>query len=165
MPCVSSALPLSGVVHQLGVEAWPQTLGHHALDHPGNLGLRIALTVDKPDGHASLLVRRLGDDALDLAMDGEGLVAAGDEELEQELGPDRERTACLDERAATRDVLGVVGEERVEPLVFDLQLDRPATRRPALLDTDSGIGGRRLLGNGAVIAFALFAGHASLYQD
>ena len=71
-----------------------------------------------------LAARLLVDDALDLAVDGQRLVAARDEQLEQELGPDRKRSARLDERAAARDVLGVVGEERVEPLVFDLELDR-----------------------------------------
>ena len=76
-----------------------------------------------------LVVASSSDDALDLAVDRERLVATRHEQLEQEFGADRERSARLDERAAARDVLGVVGEERVEPLVFDLELDRTAARR------------------------------------
>ena len=57
-------------------------------------------------------------------MNGQRLVAPGDKQLEQEFGAHRKRSSCLDEGAAPRDVLGVVGEERVEPLVFDLELDR-----------------------------------------
>ena len=86
------------------------------------------------------------DDALDLAVDRQRLVAAGDEQLEQELGPDRERPARLDERAAARDVLGVVGEERVEPLVLDLELDRT----PRV---------------GAPLVLGVLVDHGSLYQD
>ena len=55
----------------------------------------------------------LTDDALDLAVDRQRLPAARHEQLEQELGPDRERSTRLDERAAARDVLRVVREKRV----------------------------------------------------
>ena len=72
-------------------------------------------------------------------------VAARHEQFEQKLGSDRKRLARLDERAAARDVLGVVGEERVESLVFDLELDRTPLA-------------------GASLGWLVVA-HDSLYQD
>ena len=102
-----------------------------------------------------LVVDGFVDDALDLTVDRERDVATGDEELEEEFRAHRERSGCLDECSTARDVLGVVGEERVEPLVFDLQLDRPPVRGPTFFDPDSRVSRR-----GLVIAFALFAGHA-----
>src|SRR5262249_35671299 len=63
------------------------------------------------------------DDPLHLAVDRQRLVGLRHEQLEQELGADRERPAGLDEGAAPRDVLRVVGGERVERLVLDLELD------------------------------------------
>src|SRR5690606_1129569 len=48
---------------------------------------------------------------------------AGEHQEEDELGADVERAVRLDERAALRDVLGVVGEERVESLVVDSEGD------------------------------------------
>src|SRR5262249_46521469 len=87
-----------------------------------------ALAVDEPDPHPglvrlALLDLRLGDDPLHLAVDLERGLEVRHVELEQELGSDRKRAAGLDERASPRDVLGVVGEEGVEPLVLHLQLD------------------------------------------
>ena len=54
------------------------------------------------------------------------LVTTWDEQLEQKFGADGQWSCCLDEGAAARNILGVVGEERVEPFVFDLELDRTA---------------------------------------
>src|SRR5207302_5072655 len=97
-------------------------------DRGGDLFLRIALAIDELDRHPLLCPRRLAfaHDALDLAMDRQRVIAAGHEQLEHEFRANRKRAARLDERATTRDVLGVVSEERVEPLVFDLELDRAA---------------------------------------
>ena len=121
------------VLHELGVEARAEAVRHHAFDDARDLGLRITFAVDETDRHALVGLPSPSTswsiDALDLAMDRERLAAARDEQLEQELGADRKRAARLDERAAARDVLGVVGEERVEPLVFDLELDRTPRRR------------------------------------
>src|SRR5882757_8938024 len=145
------APPLVRVVHELCVEPWTEALRHHAFDDPRDLDLRVALTINELDRHAGVVLGGLIDDALDLAVDGERLVAAGNKELEQKLRADRERASRLDERAATRDVLGVVGEERVEPLVFDLELDR-APRISAALAIEISIVTRGVLG------------HASPYQ-
>src|SRR5688500_6066953 len=117
-----SDAPLVGVVHELCVESWTETLRHHIFNDACNFALRIALTVHELDGHARVVLGGFVDDALDLTVYGEWRVAAGDEELEQEFGAYRERSGCLDECSTARDVLGVVGEERVEPLVFDLEL-------------------------------------------
>src|SRR6185503_4897030 len=68
---------------------------------------------------------------LHLAADGDRLVELGDDELEHELGALVERLARLDEGAALADVARVVGEEGVELLVLDLQLDGMARRLAA----------------------------------
>src|SRR6185503_12556972 len=137
--------PLVRVVHELCVEPRAETLRHHILDDSCDFALRIALTVHELDGHSGVVVDGFVDDALDLTVDGERGVAAGDKELEQEFGAYRERSGCLDECPTARDVLGVVGEERVEPLVLDLELDRTANVEASL-----AIG---------------FVGHAPPYQE
>jgi hypothetical protein len=116
--------------HELCVEACTEAIGHQAFDHARDFGLGVTFAVDEADGHALVwgavtVDVFAGDDALDLAVDREWLVAAGDEELEEKLGPDGKRSTRLDERSAARDVLRVIGKERVETFVFDFQLDRP----------------------------------------
>src|SRR5678815_80927 len=122
-----SGSPLVRMVHELCVEPWTETLRHHIFDDTCDFGLRVALTVHELDGHAGVVVDGFVDDALDLTVDRERDVAAGDKELEEEFRALRERSGCLDEGSTARDVLGVVGEERVEPLVLDLELDRTAS--------------------------------------
>lgn len=114
------------LLEELGGEAGTEAVGHHALDRAADDILRVALTIDELDRHALVLSGGFVHDALDLAVNGERQIAAGNEELEQEFGSDREGPLGLDEGAAARDVLGVVGEERIEALVLDLELDRPA---------------------------------------
>ena len=62
-----------------------------------------------------------------------GSARPGTNSLNRNSVPIGSGRARLDERAAARDVLGVVGEERVEPLVFDLELDRPARLAASLV--------------------------------
>src|SRR5688572_25766221 len=106
-----SASPLAGLVHELGVELGTEAIRHETFDDPGDLRLGVTFAVDKPDRHARLRAFDVIDDSLHLAMDGQRLVTARDEQLEEKLGPHGERSTGLDERPTARDVLGVVGEE------------------------------------------------------
>src|SRR5262245_52183395 len=146
---LSPTLAFMRLFHELRVQTWPEAVRHHALDDARDLGLWVAFAIDEPDRHALIrgaVTVNIGvcNNTLDLAMNGERLRTAGHVELEQEFGAHRKRFACLDECTAARDVLGVVGEERVESLVFDLELDRPP------------LGGTSL---------RFVVDHISLYQD
>ena len=66
------------------------------------------------------------------------LVCSGNRQDEDELGPDVERLARADERAALGDVLRVVREERVHPLVVDAERDGGAVRLAASLPAALG---------------------------
>ena len=65
--------------HQLGRQTRAKALGHQTFDDASDLHLRIALAIHEADRHAGFLVTRGIDDALHLAMDGEGFGTAGHE--------------------------------------------------------------------------------------
>src|SRR5687767_3898626 len=98
------------VLHQLRVETRAEAFGHETFDDASDFGLGIAFAVDETDRHALVwcaVAVDVGvvDDALDFTVDGEGLGAAWDEQLEEELGSYGKRATCLDEGATARDVL------------------------------------------------------------
>ena len=79
--------------------------------HPRGVGLARFVDAGHPH-HATAKAERLGQ--------------GRQVEREDELRADVERALRADERAAARNVLRVVGEEGVEPLVLDPELDRRA---------------------------------------
>src|SRR6185436_6801092 len=76
----------------------------------------------------------------------ERLRLRGQHQLEQEDGADVQRFLGLDEGATLRDVLRVIVEERVQPLVLDLELDRSACFSASVVFFGHDLPGRFMLG-------------------
>src|SRR6267378_3423846 len=110
----------------LGAEA----LLHHPLDGALELAPRRLVCEDEADPHPGLRVALLRiawpEDPGDFSLEKERLREGRQGEGEQAAGADLRRTGGLDESAALGDVLRIVGEERVHPLVVDAQPQRRA---------------------------------------
>ncbi len=120
------ALTAASPSEQLVVDHRAKAADHQLLDvvrDSLSFGLR---PPHETDAHARLLafgrLRRF-DDPLHPTSKWQRLFEAWNVEFEDEFGADREWLFCSDERATTTDVLRVIRKERVQPLVFDTQLD------------------------------------------
>jgi hypothetical protein len=110
-----------------------ELVGHELFDDAFGRAALLIVRVLKTDAHAGRrLVRRLleGRRPDDTAAQAHGFHELGDGEREDELGADVERLVGANERAALGNVLRVIGEEGVEPLVLDLQFDGLPIVRP-----------------------------------
>src|SRR5262249_1967580 len=103
---------------QLTPEAVAHQLLHHVLECEA---LRV-VGIDEPDAHARIVT--LGVAPRHLAQQLEWILTTRNGQLEEKARPHRQGLARLDERAGLADVARVVGEEAVQLLVVDLQLDR-----------------------------------------
>ncbi len=93
----------------------------HELDAHACGGLRRGIGRSHDPAHSTTQTKRIGD-----ILDGQS---------EDELGVDIEGFVRTNERTALGNVPRVVGKKRVEPLVFDIQLDRCAVVRTPIVRT------------------------------
>src|SRR5262245_25113804 len=108
------------LVEQLAGELGAERGSHELLDDALELAALVLIRVDESNAHAGLVAVVLTPHDLSEQLEGLGALRHG--ELEQELRADGQRLLRLDEGAALGNVLGVVGEERVQLLVVDLEL-------------------------------------------
>lgn len=121
------------VPEDLGGQMLAQLVDHQLLDRRFLVAALGVVRVLKLDAHSGGIARgrlfHLGYPD-HLAGQAQRLFQVRDAQREDELGADRQRSLGADEGAAARDVLRVIGEERVDALVLDLELDR-CTREAA----------------------------------
>lgn len=121
-----------------------EAVAHQLLDERSDIVLRVASAINELYRHAGVGVmgssRSRVDDPRHFTVNRKRAFEIGHNQAENKFSADRQRSRGFDKRAATGDVFGVIGEERIEPLVLNFEFNRLSRcRTPVFFATRRGL--------------------------